>query len=64
MVLVPLLLGIFWKRRLTAWVYVGTLAAVAGLYLLTVPAEGLARLNRGDLLTLGRRVCMRCTLFW
>jgi drug/metabolite transporter (DMT)-like permease len=52
-VLVPLLLAIFWKRRLTAWIYAGTLAAVAGLYLLTVPAEGLARLNHGDLLTLG-----------
>ncbi len=52
-VLVPLLLGIFWKRRLTPWIYGGTLAAVAGLYLLTVPAEGLARLNHGDLLTLG-----------
>src|ERR1700759_570838 len=55
-VLVPLLLGIFWRKRLTAWVYVGTLAAVAGLYLLTVPAAasggGMARLNRGDLLTL------------
>ena len=55
-VLVPLLLGIFWRRRLTAWVYAGTLAAVAGLYLLTVPAAaagaGLVRLNRGDLLTL------------
>jgi drug/metabolite transporter (DMT)-like permease len=52
-VLVPLLLGIFWKRRLTAWTYGGTVAAVAGLYLLTVPAAGMARLNRGDLLTLG-----------
>ncbi len=52
-VLVPLLLGIFWKRRLTAWIYAGTLAAVGGLYLLTVPAEGFARLNHGDLLTLG-----------
>lgn len=52
-VLVPLLLGIFWKRRLTAWVYGGTLAAVSGLYLLTVPTEGLSRLNHGDLLTLG-----------
>jgi len=29
-VLVPLLLGIFWKRRLTAWTYGGTVAAVAG----------------------------------
>jgi drug/metabolite transporter (DMT)-like permease len=52
-VLVPLLLAIFWKRRLTAWIYFGTLAAVGGLYLLTVPVEGLARLNHGDLLTLG-----------
>ena len=52
-VLVPLLLAIFWKRRLTAWIYAGTFAAVAGLYLLTVPAEGLTRLNHGDLLTLG-----------
>jgi drug/metabolite transporter (DMT)-like permease len=52
-VLVPLILGIFWRRRLTPWVYGGTVAAVAGLYLLTVPASaGLARLNRGDLLTL------------
>lgn len=50
-VLVPLLLGIFWGRRLTAWVYVGTFAAVGGLYLLTVPAEGVSRLNHGDLLT-------------
>ncbi|MEQ1474773.1 MAG: DMT family transporter, partial [Candidatus Acidiferrum sp.] len=52
-VLVPLLLAIFWKRRLTAWIYFGALAAVGGLYLLTVPVEGLARLNHGDLLTLG-----------
>jgi drug/metabolite transporter (DMT)-like permease len=33
----PLLLGIFWKRRLTAWAYIGTLAAVGELFLLTVP---------------------------
>jgi drug/metabolite transporter (DMT)-like permease len=52
-VLVPLLLAIFWQRRLTAWIYFGTLAAVGGLYLLTVPVGGLARLNHGDLLTLG-----------
>lgn len=51
-VLVPLLLGIFWRRRLTTWIYAGTLAAVAGLYLLTVPAAGFSRLNHGDLLTL------------
>lgn len=49
--LVPLLLGIFWGRRLTRWVYAGVFAAVLGLYFLTVPAEGVAHLNRGDLLT-------------
>ena len=50
-VLVPLLLGIFWGRRLTLWVYGGVFAAVFGLYFLTVPAEGISHLNRGDLLT-------------
>ncbi len=50
-VMVPLLLGIFWGRRLTFWVYAGVFAAVFGLYFLTVPAEGIAHLNRGDLLT-------------
>jgi drug/metabolite transporter (DMT)-like permease len=51
-VLVPVLLGLFWGRRLTLWVYSGVFAAVFGLYFLTVPAEGIAHLNRGDLLTL------------
>ncbi|HMD41307.1 MAG TPA: DMT family transporter [Candidatus Acidoferrum sp.] len=50
-VLVPLLLGLFWGRRLTAWVYAGVFAAVFGLYFLTVPAEGISQLNRGDILT-------------
>jgi drug/metabolite transporter (DMT)-like permease len=50
-VLVPLLLGLFWGRRLTAWVYSGVFAAVFGLYFLTVPADGITHLNRGDLLT-------------
>lgn len=50
-VMVPLLLGIFWGRRLTPWVYAGVSAAVFGLYFLTVPSEGLSNLNRGDLLT-------------
>jgi drug/metabolite transporter (DMT)-like permease len=50
-VLVPLLLGIFWGKRLTAWVYAGAIAATLGLYFLTVPVEGIAHLNRGDLLT-------------
>ena len=50
-VLVPLLLGVFWGRSLTKWIYAGALAALIGLYLLTVPVEGLRYLNRGDVLT-------------
>ena len=50
-VLVPLLLGVFWGRRLTHWLYAGAFAALVGLYFLTVPAEGLRYLNYGDVLT-------------
>jgi drug/metabolite transporter (DMT)-like permease len=50
-VLVPLLLGIFWGRTLTKWIYGGAGAALVGLYFLTVPAEGLQYLNHGDVLT-------------
>jgi drug/metabolite transporter (DMT)-like permease len=50
-VLVPLLLAIFWRRRLTRWAYGGAFAAVIGLYFLTVPTEGISHLNRGDILT-------------
>jgi drug/metabolite transporter (DMT)-like permease len=50
-VLVPLLLGMFWGRTLTKWIYVAAIAALIGLYFLTVPIEGLRYLNRGDVLT-------------
>src|SRR5215475_2439107 len=50
-VLVPILFALFWGHRLTAWVYVGALAAGFGLYYLTIPAEGVAHLNRGDVFT-------------
>jgi drug/metabolite transporter (DMT)-like permease len=50
-VLVPILLGVFWGRRLTRWLYGGAFAALVGLYFLTVPAEGLRYLNYGDVLT-------------
>lgn len=50
-VLVPLLLGVFWGRSLTRWIYGGAFAALIGLYFLTVPVEGLRYLNRGDVLT-------------
>ncbi len=50
-VLVPLILALFWGKRVTLWVYFGTIAAGAGLYFLTVPVTGAAHLNRGDVLT-------------
>jgi len=50
-VLVPLILALFWGKRVTLWVYFGTIAAAAGLYFLTAPATGVAHLNRGDVLT-------------
>src|ERR1043166_8965432 len=50
-VLVPLILALFWGKRVTLWVYFGTIAAAAGLYFLTVSASGIAHLNRGDVLT-------------
>ena len=50
-VLVPLLLGVFWGRSLTKWIYAGAFAALIGLYFLTVPSEGLQYLNRGDVFT-------------
>jgi drug/metabolite transporter (DMT)-like permease len=50
-VLVPILLAIFWGRALTRWIYFGSVAAVVGLYFLTVPEAGVAHLNRGDVLT-------------
>ena len=51
-ILVPVLLGVFGRRRVTSGIWTGALAALAGLYLLTVPTGGLGVLNRGDLLTL------------
>lgn len=52
-VLVPLLLALFWGRRINLWVWAGALAALAGLYYLAVPPAGFADLNTGDLLVLG-----------
>jgi drug/metabolite transporter (DMT)-like permease len=50
-VLVPLILALFWGKSATLWVFLGTIAAGAGLYFLTVPSSGVAHLNRGDVLT-------------
>jgi drug/metabolite transporter (DMT)-like permease len=48
-VLVPVLMALFWGRRVNRWVWGGALAALVGLYYLTVPAGGFAHLNVGDL---------------
>lgn len=60
-VLVPVFLALFWKRRINRWSAMGVASAFLGLYLLTVPSTpgtglGLAGMNRGDLLTLGAAV--------
>jgi drug/metabolite transporter (DMT)-like permease len=47
-VLVPLILAAFGRRRINAWIWAGAAVALVGLYLLTVPPEGLGALNRGD----------------
>jgi drug/metabolite transporter (DMT)-like permease len=56
-VLVPVFLAIFWKRKINRWTLIGVAAAFAGLILMTVPAGAEAwaewsSVNSGDLLTL------------
>ena len=57
-ILVPLFLMLFWGRKTSTWTAMGVLAALVGLFLLTVPASesgvgNWGSVNRGDLLTLG-----------
>jgi drug/metabolite transporter (DMT)-like permease len=57
-VLVPVFLAVFWKRRVNRWTLVGVGSALVGLLLMTVPAGADAwaewsSVNAGDLLTLG-----------
>src|SRR5271167_59871 len=52
-VIVPLLLALFSKRRVNPWIWSGAIAALAGLYFLTVPPEGFGGLNRGDPIVFG-----------
>lgn len=51
-VLIPVFLAIVWRRKINAWAWGGALASFAGLYFLTVPRQGIADLNRGDLLVM------------
>ncbi len=52
-VFVPIFLAIFARRRISPWIWVGVIAAMAGLYFLSVPPEGLTGLNRGDPIVFG-----------
>jgi drug/metabolite transporter (DMT)-like permease len=52
-VLVPIFLAVFWRRKIGAWAWGGAAGSFAGLYFLTVPAEGFSRLNHGDMLVMG-----------
>ena len=49
-VLVPAFLALFWKGGTNAWVAGGALAALLGLYYLTVPANGFSHFQLGNLL--------------
>jgi drug/metabolite transporter (DMT)-like permease len=51
-VLVPVLLAAFWRKKISPWAWGGAGASFVGLYFLTVPTQGLAELNRGDLLVM------------
>lgn len=55
-VIVPVILAIFGLRRITFWIWAGVAAALVGLYLLTVPRQGLGALNWGDPIVLAGAV--------
>ena len=58
-VLVPIFLALFWRKKTNHWTVLGVAAAFVGLFLLTVPASGnswfgdLGSVNRGDVITTG-----------
>jgi drug/metabolite transporter (DMT)-like permease len=52
-VFVPIMLAMFGGRRISGWIWIGALAAIAGLYFLSVPSAGFSKLNRGDPIVLG-----------
>jgi drug/metabolite transporter (DMT)-like permease len=52
-VFVPIILAVFGRRRISIWIWFGVISAIAGLYFLSVPPQGLSGLNRGDPIVLG-----------
>ena len=55
-VLVPVLLAVFWRKRINRWAWAGALVAMFGLYFVAVPPSGFRNLNIGDLLSIGSAV--------
>lgn len=51
-VMVPVLLAILWRGKVSRWTWAGAVTALFGLYFLTVPQSGFSALNGGDLLVL------------
>ena len=51
-VLPAVLLAVFWRKPGPPMLWAGAACALAGLYLLSVPAGGISQLNRGDILVL------------
>jgi drug/metabolite transporter (DMT)-like permease len=47
-VLVPIFMALFWRKRLSVWVWAGAVTALVGLYFLSVPPSGFSGLSRGD----------------
>lgn len=62
--LVPILLGIFGRRSLTGWIWLGACAALVGLFLVTVSSNGFSGLNQGDVLVLGCAVMFALHIIW
>jgi drug/metabolite transporter (DMT)-like permease len=52
-VLVPVFLAVFWRKKIGLWAWAGAAGSLAGLYFLTVPPQGLVDLNHGDVLVMG-----------
>jgi drug/metabolite transporter (DMT)-like permease len=52
-VLVPIFVAVFWRKKIGPWAWIGAAGSFIGLYFLTVPKEGLTELNHGDLLVMG-----------
>jgi len=54
-VLVPILMALFWKRKVNHWTGAGVACAFIGMYLMMIPAGSLASsgVNHGDELTFG-----------